>query len=91
MTGRSDELNPEADTTGTETRNWAARHELALYFVLAYLISWAISPLVILNPTSSPLMVGLYVVVAIVVVLVGGRKQLATHIPRRGRQDSAVV
>jgi hypothetical protein len=60
-------------------------------FVLAYLISWAIWPLVILNPTSSPLMVGLYVVVAIVVVLVGGRKQLATQIPRRGRQDSAVV
>jgi membrane protease YdiL (CAAX protease family) len=37
------------------------------------------------------LMVGLYVVVAIVVVLVGGPKQLVTHIPRRGRQDSAVV
>jgi hypothetical protein len=40
MTGRSEGLNPGADATGSATRNWAARHNLVLYFVLAYLLSW---------------------------------------------------
>jgi hypothetical protein len=55
MTGRSEVPNPEAEAAGPATGNWAARHDLALYFVLAYLLSWALWPLVILNPSSSPL------------------------------------
>ena len=34
---------------------WAQRHQLPLYFVLAFLFSWAAWPLVALNPDSSPL------------------------------------
>ena len=55
VTGRDEGLSPEVDRTRLGARDWAARHELLLYFVLAYLISWALWPLVILNPTSSPL------------------------------------
>ena len=38
-----------------QSRGWASRHEVALYLVLAYAISWSIWPLVLLNPESSPL------------------------------------
>jgi uncharacterized protein len=34
---------------------WAARHDLVLYFVLAFALSWSIWPLILINPTSSPL------------------------------------
>src|SRR5512133_614834 len=77
MTGRSEGLNPEAETTGTAPRNWAARHDLVLYFVLAYLLSWALWPLVILNPTSSPLVpFGPLIAAVIVALLAGGRREL---------------
>jgi uncharacterized protein len=77
MTGRSEGLNPEAETTGTATRNWAARHDLVLYFVLAYLLSWALWPLVILNSTSSPLVpFGPLIAAVIVALLAGGRREL---------------
>ena len=36
-------------------RRWVGRHEVALYLVLAFLISWSIWPLVLVNPDSSPL------------------------------------
>jgi uncharacterized membrane protein len=55
-TGRSGELSPDDGTRSTGLRNWAARHDLILCFTLAYLLSWALWPLVILNPTSSPLL-----------------------------------
>jgi hypothetical protein len=77
MTGRSEGLNPEAETTGTATRNWAARHDLVLYFVLAYVLSWALWPLVILNPTSSPVVpFGPLIAAVIVALLAGGRREL---------------
>src|SRR5215218_6458243 len=77
MTGRSEGLNPEAETTGTATRNWAARHDLVLYFVLAYLLSWALWPLVILNSTSSPLVpFGPLIAAVIVALLAGGLREL---------------
>ena len=40
---------------GMSVRKWVARHELGLFFVLAFLLSWAIWPLVLLNSDSSPL------------------------------------
>jgi membrane protease YdiL (CAAX protease family) len=50
---------------------------LALYFVLAYLLSWALWPLVILNPTSSPLVpFGPLIAAVIVALLAGGRREL---------------
>ena len=78
MTGRGEELDPEADTSDTATRNWAARHDLVLYFALAYLLSWALWPLVILNPNSSPLVPFGPLIAAVVVALwAGGKRELS--------------
>lgn len=86
MTGRSEGLNPEAETTGTAPRDWAARHDLVLYFVLAYLLSWALWPLVILNPTSSPLVpFGPLIAAVIVALLAGGRRELWALLRQLGR------
>jgi len=86
MTGRDEGLNSEVDTTRPRIRNWAARHELLLYFVLAYLISWALWPLVILNPTSSPLVPFGPLIAAVVVALwAGGRRELWTLLRQLGR------
>jgi uncharacterized membrane protein len=76
VTGRDEGLSPEVDRTRLGARDWAARHELLLYFVLAYLISWALWPLVILNPTSSPLVPFGPLIAAVVVALwAGGRRE----------------
>jgi membrane protease YdiL (CAAX protease family) len=50
---------------------------LLLFFVLAYLLSWVLWPLVILNPTSSPLVpFGPLIAAVIVALLAGGTKEL---------------
>lgn len=86
MTGRSTGPNPEAEATGTATSNWAARHELALYFTLAYLLSWALWPLVILNPTSSPLLpFGPLIAAVIVALWAGGKRGLWALVRQLGR------
>jgi uncharacterized protein len=86
MTGRSEELDPEADTTDTATPNWAARHDLVLYFVLAYLLSWALWPLVILNPNSTPLVpFGPLIAAVIVALLAGGTRGLWALLRQLGR------
>ena len=46
--------NNAAVTAGR--RGWVHRHDLPLFFVLAFLLSWLAWPLVILNPESSPLL-----------------------------------
>lgn len=68
-TGRSEGISPDDRTAGTAPRNWAARHDLLLYFTLAYLVSWVLWPLVILNPTSSPLVPFGPLIAAVVVCL----------------------
>jgi membrane protease YdiL (CAAX protease family) len=76
-TGRSEDISPDDGTTDAAPRNWAARHDLLLYFALAYLLSWALWPLVILNPTSSPLVpFGPLIAAVAVSLLAGGRKEL---------------
>jgi hypothetical protein len=58
-------------------RRWAGRHEIALYLVLAYLISWSIWPLVLINPDSSPLVpFGPGLAAVIVALVAGGRREL---------------
>ena len=76
-TGRSEEISPDEGTARSAPRNWAARHDLLLYFALAYLLSWALWPLVILNPTSSPLVpFGPLIAAVLVSLLAGGREEL---------------
>ena len=56
---------------------WAARHEIVLYLVLAYAISWCIWPLVLLNPESSPLVpFGPGLAAVLVAFWAGGRREL---------------
>jgi uncharacterized protein len=66
--------------TGTSQRvsgNWVARHDLLLYFILAYAVSWSIWPLVLVNPESSPLVpFGPLIAAVIVALLAGGLKEL---------------
>ena len=74
--GRGEGISP-SDGTGRTPGNWAARHDLLLFFVLAYLLSWALWPLVILNPTSSPLVpFGPLIAAVVVSLLAGGPKEL---------------
>jgi membrane protease YdiL (CAAX protease family) len=76
-TGRGHGIGPDPGTSSSEPGNWAARHDLLLYFTLAYLLSWALWPLVILNPTSSPLVpFGPLIAAAIVSLLAGGPTEL---------------
>jgi uncharacterized protein len=86
MTGRSEELDPEAHITATARRNWASRHDLALYFGLAYLLSRALWPLVILNPDSSPLLpFGPLIAAVIVSLWAGGKRGLWALVRQLGR------
>jgi membrane protease YdiL (CAAX protease family) len=67
-------------------RRWSAGHEVALYLVLAYVISWSIWPLVLLNPESSPLVPFGPGLAAVVVALVaGGRRELVGLLRQLGR------
>jgi len=77
LPGRSEEITPDDGTTGPARSNWAARHDLVLFFVLAYLLSWVLWPLVILNPTSTPLVpFGPLIAAVVVSLLAGGRREL---------------
>jgi uncharacterized protein len=74
--GRGEGISPR-DGTGRAPGNWAARHDLLLFFALAYLLSWALWPLVILNPTSSPLVpFGPLIAAVVVSLLAGGPREL---------------
>ena len=58
-------------------RRWVGRHEVALFLVLAYVISWSIWPLVLVNPDSSPLVpFGPGLAAVIVASVAGGRRGL---------------
>jgi uncharacterized protein len=67
-------------------RGWAARHEIVLYLVLAYAISWCIWPLVLLNPESSPLVpFGPGLAAILVAFWAGGRRGLINLLRQLGR------
>jgi len=63
-----------------------SRHEVALYLVLAYAISWSIWPLVLLNPESSPLVpFGPGLAAVLVAFMAGGRRELMELLRQLGR------
>ena len=67
-------------------RRWAGRHEVALYLVLAFLISWSIWPLGLVNPDSSPLVpFGPGLAAVIVALVAGGRRELIDLLRQLGR------
>ena len=67
-------------------RRWAGRHEVALYLVLAFLISWSIWLLVLFNPDSSPLVpFGPGLAAVIVALVAGGRRELFDLLRQLGR------
>lgn len=71
---------------GHEWRGWAARHEIALYLVLAYVLSWCIWPLVLLNPQSSPLVpFGPGLAAVLVTFVAGGRPGMSALLGQLGR------
>jgi membrane protease YdiL (CAAX protease family) len=59
---------------------------VALYLVLAFLISWSIWPLVLINPDSSPLVpFGPGLAAVIVALVAGGRRELVDLLRQLGR------
>ncbi|MGH3507857.1 MAG: hypothetical protein ACRDO2_11700 [Nocardioidaceae bacterium] len=63
------DLHEKQQQSGT----WMSRHEVVLYLVLAYGISWSIWPLVRLNSDSSPLVpFGPGLAALLVAVMAGG-------------------
>ena len=71
---------------GRRLRGWAARHDIVLYLGLAYVLSWSIWPLVLLNPESSPLVpFGPGLAAVLVALLVGGRAELQGLLRQFGR------
>ena len=75
-TGPDQSSGPHTDTSQV-SGNWVARHDLLLYFILAYVLSWAIWPFVLVNPDSSPLVpFGPLIAAVVVALLAGGRREL---------------
>jgi uncharacterized protein len=76
-TGANRSSGADTGTSPTVSGNWVARHDLLLYFILAYAVSWAIWPLVLVNPGSSPLVpFGPLIAAVIVALLAGGLREL---------------
>jgi hypothetical protein len=66
--------------------NWFARHDLALFFVLAFVLSWLAWPAVLSNPDSSPLVpFGPALAAITVTALAGGAKQVLYLLRQLGR------
>ena len=73
--GRS--TSRDQPVTSQRRPNWMTRHDLVLYFLLAFALSWSIWPLIALNPTSSPLVpFGPLIAAVIVSMLAGGLREL---------------
>lgn len=76
----------EGGVIGMSVRSWVARHELGLFFVLAFLLSWTLWPLVLLNADSAPLVpFGPLAAALIVSALSGGWRAVAALMSQLGR------
>jgi hypothetical protein len=59
--------------------NWLKRHDLAVFFILAFGLSWWVWPLVLLNPEGTPLVpFGPLIAALIVLALTRGGLALGT-------------
>ena len=77
-----------AQSTGNSAPlpNWFARHDLALFFVLAFVLSWLAWPAVLSNPDSSPLVpFGPALAAVTVTALAGGAKHVLYLLRQLGR------
>lgn len=73
---------PPAEAAGA----WPVRRRLTLFFILAFLISWLIWPLTLLNPESSPMApFGPAVAALLVAVLSEGKEGLLRLLRQLGR------
>lgn len=67
---------PSSSRSTTRPR-WVARHELGLFFVLAFALSWVAWPAVLSNPDSSPLIpFGPALAALVVTALAGGGREV---------------
>jgi hypothetical protein len=73
----SGEANRPLKPTG-HVRAWLRRHDLLLYFLLAFLLSWLPWPLVVLNPDSSPMVPFGPLVAALIAAAVRGGRHAVT-------------
>ena len=66
-------------------RGWVTRHQLMMFFALAYILSWAVWPLMLLNPTSTPMVAfGPGLAALIVAAVVAGRQGIGVLVKQLG-------
>jgi uncharacterized protein len=67
-------------------RGWTERHDVVLFFVLAYLLSWSIWPLMLLNSESSPMTpFGPLLAALLLTAVVSGWRGIAALVKPLGR------
>ena len=67
-------------------RDWVERHDVVLFFVLAFLLSWSIWPLMLLNPDSSPMVpFGPLLAALVLTAVVGGWRGVVSLLKPVGR------
>ncbi|RYU11791.1 CPBP family intramembrane metalloprotease [Nocardioides iriomotensis] len=76
----------ESGMIAMSVRSWTTRHELGLFLFLAFLLSWALWPLVLLNADSSPLVpFGPLGAALIVTAVSGGWRGVLALVAQLGR------
>jgi uncharacterized protein len=74
---------------GAGVAAWVRRHDLGVYFFLAFSLSWLPWPLVALNPESSPMVpFGPLIAAVVVTALSGGRRSLGQLLAQLARWRS---
>jgi uncharacterized protein len=86
-------LDPRTDSAGQDTRlpideplprrGWVMRHDLALFVVSTFVLSWMFWPLVLVNPDSSPLVPFGPLLSAVMVAALAGRRRRVAGLLRQ--------
>lgn len=87
MSSTASSSAPSPERGGTAPREgWVARHQLSLFFALAFLLSWSVWPLVLLEPDSSPMVpFGPTIAALVVTALVGGWRAIGDLLQQLAR------